>query len=302
VSLTMSATSATPEPVAAAAVESLPTVLEGEAQSARGQWRTTRLTALRLSSSVAAAAVGFVAGVDSDTRDAAYGAAALFAVALLAEILLWVLKPDRDWYDGRALAESAKSLGWKYAAGGDPFPMTLSATGAENLFVGRMAELVSIHPRPRVAAVGEVLAPQLRAARAELLLKRRHAFMTGRVVDQQNWYAGKANAADDAATRWKIGLVVAEVAGVLSALLFAAGTISFDVGAIAAAALSGGAAWLTLKQYEQLSEAYAVTADELGVALSKLQLATTEEAWAVEVANAEDAISREHTLWRARRR
>lgn len=37
----------------------------------------------------------------------------MFIAALLVELWLWPVRPDKAWYDGRAVAESAKTLAWK---------------------------------------------------------------------------------------------------------------------------------------------------------------------------------------------
>jgi hypothetical protein len=34
-----------------------------------------------------------------------------------------IIKPEQNWYEGRAAAESAHTLGWKYSVGANPFPV-----------------------------------------------------------------------------------------------------------------------------------------------------------------------------------
>jgi len=48
-------------------------------------------------------------------------AASLFGIALIVEAFLYEVKPERTWYEGRAAAESVKTLSWRYAIGGEPF-------------------------------------------------------------------------------------------------------------------------------------------------------------------------------------
>jgi hypothetical protein len=67
-----------------------------------------------------------------------------------------------------------------------------------------------------------------------------------------------------------------------------------------AAALAAGSAWFAVRQYETLGRAYVFAATELSVIHQRLLLAG-EDSWAQEVADAEEAISREHTMWRASR-
>jgi hypothetical protein len=63
----------------------------------------------------------------------------------------------------------------------------------------------------------------------------------------------------------------------------------------------GSTAWVQTKDYSTLAEAYAITEQEVALVAVRLGQVTSEEAWAQFVLEAESAISREHTMWRARR-
>jgi hypothetical protein len=79
---------------------------------------------------------------------------------------------------------------------------------------------------------------------------------------------------------------------------------AFDVNwlGILATAAAGVAGWQQLKNYSSLSEAYAVTSQEVAIVSETIgQPSIDEGAWAQLVHNAEAASSREHTLWLARR-
>lgn len=60
-------------------------------------------------------------------------------------------------------------------------------------------------------------------------------------------------------------------------------------------------AWLQTKQHRALAAAYGVTALELASMRLKIARQSTESDWARFVADAEEAFSREHTLWKASR-
>ena len=61
------------------------------------------------------------------------------------------LSYENEWYDGRAAAESAKSLTFKYAVGGAPYGV--EDAGAKHRYAealaGMIAELASPRPSPR---------------------------------------------------------------------------------------------------------------------------------------------------------
>src|SRR5262249_42639448 len=67
--------------------------------------------------------------------------AALSSAAVL-KTPLSTTKPDRVWYEGRAAAESAKTLAWRYAVGGAPFPIDGQPVVAAKLFMTRLSDLV----------------------------------------------------------------------------------------------------------------------------------------------------------------
>jgi hypothetical protein len=88
---------------------------------------------------------------------------------------------------------------------------------------------------------------------------------------------------------------------VVAALGRATGFIQFDLAGIVAALGAAFVAWLSLKQHESLARAYSYAANELALAATRLQSVQGEAEWSVEVDNAEEAVSREHTMWRASR-
>jgi hypothetical protein len=60
-------------------------------------------------------------------------------------------------------------------------------------------------------------------------------------------------------------------------------------------------AWLQLKQHKELAQSYAVAEIELGFIEEKARHVMTDREFSDFVSDAENAISREHTLWIARR-
>jgi hypothetical protein len=63
-----------------------------------------------------------------------------FVAALILGLSTAARKPERQWYRGRGLAESARTLAWCYAVDGHPF--SLAAPGAEALLVQRLREIL----------------------------------------------------------------------------------------------------------------------------------------------------------------
>lgn len=289
--------------------EDLPGLYQAaDAGSARGQRLYLRLTRSRLIATIVAAAAGlgsWTAGVHQHDFDVLSAVAIVaFVTALLLEVALLQSRPERDWYDGRALAESAKTLAWRFAVGGEAFPCSEDETQVEKRFTDRLLEIQQDEPG-RAALVGSsapAISDKMRWLRSQDLDVRRTAYLKGRIVDQQEWYASKSQQNQTWATTWRFALILLELVGLVwSVLRFAEITGVSGEGLIATVVAAAGA-WLELRQHESLGRAYAITAQELGAVRSRLDREFADEFdWARAVDSAEEAISREHTMWRASR-
>jgi hypothetical protein len=272
--------------------------------SIEGQRRHLRLTAARLSLAVAAAMAGAVTVTlrGGSVNLAAFVSAGCFVAALALEIVLLHDAPEKLWYDGRAIAESVKTLAWRYVAGGTPFGIQLSRRKADELLLRRFEELLRLLPseglRPELAPP---ITPQMRLLREAPLGKRQEAYLRERILDQQRWYAARASRHRRSARRWQFALAAVEVAGVAAAIARAFGAVHWDLAGIAAAMVGAGAAWLAVKQHGANASAYSLALHELALVRGKLEEVTSEREWASAVSDAEEAISREHTTWRASR-
>jgi hypothetical protein len=221
--------------------------------------------------------------------------------AIIAEVWLLNAKPEKTWYDGRALAESAKTLAWRYAVGAVPFD-DMGNPAAEPGFVDDLEKLLREAPTDAVApTAAPAVSPRLRQLRTAPLDERRDSYLTHRIDDQARWYTRKSEWNTRRAGRWRVTLLVLEVIGVVAALLRTIGVVQVDLAGITAALIGAAAAWLATKQHDSLARAYAFAANELSLARARLVGAVSQADWAREVADAEEAISREHTMWRASR-
>jgi hypothetical protein len=140
----------------------------------------------------------------------------------------------------------------------------------------------------------------MRALRNAGYVTRKNSYRRDRIADQRSWYRKQATRNQNRALAWRLVSLGFQAFGLLGGLLRATGTIDVDLLGIAAAAVAAALAWLQTKDYATLGEAYSITEQELG--LVDAELASVDEAdWPAAVDNAEQAVSREHTLWRARR-
>jgi SMODS and SLOG-associating 2TM effector domain 1/SMODS and SLOG-associating 2TM effector domain 3 len=268
--------------------------------SARGQSIFIRGTALALTSGIAAAALSTP---HFSGRWAPSLAGALFVVAAGTGVYLWAMKPERAWYDGRAAAESIKTLSWQYAVGGAQFPMSLAPNEADQLFLRRLREVLTSLSHLPIDPPGEPqITPGLRAPRSTSeLAGRRDLYLRYRVTEQRVWYSQKARFNRRWSHTWFFAMICIQIIGAVVSLLHALDLLGTDLIALSAALAASVAAWLQAKDHSTLAEAYTVTAHELAAIESRINEPATETDWSAFVDDAEAAISREHVLWRARR-
>jgi hypothetical protein len=279
-----------------------------DAFSLLGQRRVLRGTSARLVLTVVATLLMAVAPLwpthvspDREIELVGIVAAALFLVAFVFELWLLRRRPERDWYDGRAVAESTKTLSWRYAVGGSPYAISADVD-VDATFAADVRSLgTDVPPLRADVETGGTATPWMRSLRASDLATRRASYVRDRIADQERWYSTKAAYNLRRARAWSAVLLVSEALGVVLALLKSLGVVSIDFASLAAAVIASGAAWLALKQHESIGAAYTLASAELASVRERLVGLTDESAWAEEVASAEDAVSREHTMWRASR-
>ncbi|MFG2934074.1 DUF4231 domain-containing protein [Streptomyces achromogenes] len=275
-----------------------------DANSLRGQRRHLLMTRFQLGALVIAAAFGVVVlRVRGGTDVAAVVASTAFGAALVGDVYMLKERPDRQWYAGRALAESMKTLAWRYMVGGHPLAITaLTDEQAEDLLLVRFAEIeADVEPVLLIPDRGspEQVTEGMRRVRALPLEQRRELYLRARIRDQQDWYGTKARWNERRATQWSVALATLELLGLTAGVLKSDGMIGLDLLGLAAALAAAGAAWVQTKQHQNLATAYAMAHHELATIGARVRHLGTEEAWADFVAGSEDAVSREHTLWRA---
>lgn len=231
-----------------------------------------------------------------------YDAAAFIVATLFVTTAIVRLRVARSalierWHDGRAGAESMKTLSWRYAVGGAPFAVGEDCVDA---FGQRIADVLGGLPRLAVDGVRSETrpTPEMDALRGAPLQVRRDAYLEDRVRDQQRWYARKALWNHRRARIWGGTIFALYVIAATGAVLKGLGLVRIDAFGIAAAVIGSAAAWLATKQHSALAASYAVAARELATIATQWSEGT-EETWAAFVADAEEAISREHTMWLA---
>lgn len=231
-------------------------------------------------------------------------AAVLLAVALLAKLAARLRSYDAEWFDGRAVAETVKSASWRYAMHATPYDSDDAA--ADALFTTTLRETIAARPAlggflHTMPADGQQITPSMREWRELPFAERKQRYLAARVADQIRWYSSKAAENARQARRWFwIGFLAQGAALVLAIALIEGPAIPDLVGGLAAVA-AVAAAWTQFNRHDELSKSYGLAAQELAFLRSTIDVAPDEPALGSAIAATEDAISREHTMWMARR-
>lgn len=226
--------------------------------------------------------------------------------ALIIRLIRFFDHSDTKWYQARAVAESVKSVAWRYAVGGRPFEWGKDPSIVDALAIQRISDtLTDMDEKSRHIAFtrdGQITG-WMRSLRQQPLILRREAYLSGRIIDQRRWYEDKQQANRDNAVRANVLLIILESASVIFAALQALKIVELNFQTLIAAVISGGIAWSQAQRFQDLSASYRLTAKEAASLehAAQAQNQMTEAEWAAFVDSAEEAFSREHSLWRATR-
>jgi hypothetical protein len=265
-----------------------------------GQTNYLRARIAQLILSVVAAAAGaMVLRVEAFDIAGFIGLAALALVLIIQFIVRWP-NEQRAWFDGRAAAESIKHLAWRYAMRAEPY---LEEADVDGRFLRRLTDTLDDVRDLKLAPAGrDQITEWMRLTRSGDLPTRRKAYIEDRVEDQQDWYKAKASRARHSAWIWRMVLYAVGAIGLVAGIAKAFAMTELDGLGIAATAVSAATAWMATKQYETLEVSYGLAVQDLAAVHSAApSVDDNDEAWSTFVNDAEDAISREHRMWRASR-
>jgi SMODS and SLOG-associating 2TM effector domain 1/SMODS and SLOG-associating 2TM effector domain 3 len=211
---------------------------------------------------------------------------------------------DKEWFDGRAVAESVKTLTWRYMMRLEPFEddATCDQKFIDELDAIREARSGLQYRVGSQDGSAEQITPRMREVRKLPVEERRDLYVKERLEDQARWYGNKSED-NRRLANW---LFWAALAAQFVALALAVWRVADPfaglslVGPLLALA-AAFTAWTQLGRNDELRQSYALANQEL---LSIKALAVkvgNEQELAKVVSNGEGAISREHTMWIAKR-
>lgn len=233
----------------------------------------------------------------------AYAQAACLLLTVFLSIFIGYHKPDRNWYNARAVAESVKTLTWRYMMRAEPF----QATDETSLraFQKKLKEVLEQNQQA-LGLLSSNLADRqiteaIRSHREAPFEERKDLYIKDRIDDQCGWYARKANFNRKRARLFFAVLVLSNVVALsLSVYRIIEPAAQFFPTDIFVAFSASLLTWIQGKRYSELAASYALTAHEIGI-IRDQAVDVSESQFSVFVADTENAFSREHTQWVARK-
>jgi len=265
----------------------------------------TRLTLVLL---VLGAAIAAVATQWESLKPAlAITSAVVLTMSLALSVYVKAASLEKVWYGGRAVAESVKSISWRYMMGAEPFSIGGDPAQTDRIFIADLVSIVKERKQLMFGFGGEAsdlpqISVRMREFRSRSLPERMEIYIAGRMGDQRRWYGRKAKYNRSAEDKYFVLIVASEVLAACSSLAQVRWpNLKMHFTGLFAALASAFIAWLQMKQHKELAQAYSVAEFDLSLAEEQARHVRDEGDFSSFVADAENAISREHTLWIARR-
>jgi hypothetical protein len=244
-----------------------------------------------------------------------------FFVSLLITLILSKQNYEKQWYAARAIAESVKTISWKYMMCAEPYHTQNQSTQEANTSQNKSLQtydadsnfpkdLINIfNQHPEVAQYFEYdatntnqITQTMKEVRAKSLGERKEIYKASRLIDQQSWYSKKGKDSHKKEGKWFWFIIFSQFCAFLSVIvLILFPEFPINLVSIFPVLATTFLSWLQMRRHQELAQSYNYAATELLTILQQIDGITTEDDFSVFVADAETAISREHTLWLARR-
>ncbi len=238
-----------------------------------------------------------------------YGAlvsASLFLITLGILIFLRVSRPDDLWYNGRAVAESVKTISWRWCMRAEPYQDCENIELVSKQFINDQQAILRQNRSLSEAldsnsGINDPISSAMKQIRSLSTIERLEIYKKQRIDNQSNWYAIKSQFNKRRAKQWfwisvlfhsiAIGMLLYRINAPL--LLLPVEVIATAAGAVLT--------WLQAKKHNELNSSYALAAHEIVLIKGEALSIETENKLSEFVINSENAFSREHTQWTARK-
>lgn len=228
--------------------------------------------------------------------------------ALFVSILLRTRKYEDYWYTGRALAESCKTLTWRFMMQSEDFEITFATQEVEKRFVDKINLIKDQFPDLNKVMNNKYInqpyiSMEMKRVRSLSLIDRKKYYLLHRVEDQIKWYSSKAESNEKMYELWFFIVIGLQILALISIYFLINSPLSnFNFVGLFSTVAASGFSWLQVKKYQENKEAYTMANSELNLIKAEASQFNTEEEFSKYVLDSENAMSREHTMWLAQKR
>jgi hypothetical protein len=226
----------------------------------------------------------------------------LFLVTLFFLVAMKIEKPDEIWYNGRAVAESVKTTSWRWMMCAKPY----QEENCDQSFLQDLKEILSQNCNlssvlPADHETKDAITEQMRKIRNLNFEERKKIYLEKRIEDQHQWYSNKSQMNKKNGEKWFWFSITLHATAIFLLLLrIKAYKYQFPIEVISTIA-SAVLTWLQAKRYNELSAVYSHTAHEIALIVSEANAVKNDNELSTYVVNSENAFSREHTQWYAKK-
>ncbi len=232
----------------------------------------------------------------------------LLGVSLL---LSWINKAqhyDRIWYECRAIAETVKTLTWRYMMQAVPFGPDLETSAAKKKFLVELKEIRKIYSGggATLAEFGPsptIFSHAMDDARAASWQDRKVKYLEERVEPEREWYARNARASSLGSEKWLWLIIILQIIAFFFAVVQPSAHLTFlrPVPLLITLA-SSVTAWNQAKRSDEVARSYLSAAQVLaefqGVAALEIADSASFESF---VGDVEQSLSHERSTWLIRK-
>ena len=228
--------------------------------------------------------------------------------AMLISIFLKVKKYEDIWYRGRALAESSKTLTWRFIMTSEYFENNISDEEADRRFIQRIREINNeFSDLNNVLSSTQLNLPiitdEMKRVRNLSLNDKKTYYLNNRIQNQIDWYSSKADDSKFKYDVWFFSIIILQFLALISiGFLIKCPSSDFNFVGVFSTIAASGFSWLQVKKYQENKEAYTTANSELNLIKAEGSKNFSDNEFSEYVLDSENAMSREHTMWLAQKR
>lgn len=229
---------------------------------------------------------------------------AVLSISIIAiAFLLFLYDFQGIWYSSRAVAESIKTITWRYVTKSDPFN---NDENVDQQFIDRIEDILKMNHKFKENlrasySSQKCISSEMSNIRGSILKERMDFYLVNRVEEQRDWYKRKSEF-----NRKRNGFFISIIillTILLTVILFLQIGTNIKIqlpNGIVVSLITTLFTWVQTKRYKELISSYGLTAHEIGFIYTVASKVETEEEFSTFVMNTENAFSKEHTQWLAR--